>query len=199
MLCTHTQTLSLLPWSSMFQEEGHGAKGREEGRGQVEWHQEQGRTIRKGNYKHGADGNSICTRTAQTACKPPNCSSDLLYAGGCILCKYSAPVLSASGAAAVRGEGLNCRSLGFISISLPQGEGGYPEKQQEQMVSAPQTSTQIYRQSCPSQSVPRPKAGRGSGEEFSSHLHPPLPISICSCHSFHDSLMLFAKGFTHTR
>lgn len=41
---------------------------------------EQGRSIAKGNYKHSADGNSICARTAQPAYEPSDCSSDLLLA-----------------------------------------------------------------------------------------------------------------------
>ena len=82
-----------------------------------------GEVHEKGNYQHSADGNSICARTAQPACEPPDCSSDLLLAEGCILSEYSAPAQPASGATAVRGERLNGSALGFTSVSLPQGEG----------------------------------------------------------------------------
>lgn len=73
--CKHrtcADILRLFPWSSAVLEEGHGAKGREEGQGQVQQHQEQSR---EGPLRREII-NTVLMATASAHAQhsePPNC------------------------------------------------------------------------------------------------------------------------------
>lgn len=78
-MCTYTHTFTHWGYfhgAAAFLEEGHRAKGRKEGRGQVQWHPEQRRFIEKGNDKHSAEWKQHPCTHSTAACKPPGCSSD---------------------------------------------------------------------------------------------------------------------------